>query len=187
MISDFVEAIYPNLAYIDHNCYKQHLLHFPQGQCIVLHENEIISYCSSIIVKEEEIAKNMAWLEIVDNLSHIHDNNGNYLYITEICVSNHYRGRHLATLQLEEKKRLCRELSLKGILLVSRLSHFAEKKDEALTPENYVKMVSEKKILDYCLLLYMRQGFEALNIIKNYLPDDAGALGFGQCFLWRNS
>lgn len=185
-ISDLVETIYPDLTYVDTQCYKEHIRQFPLGQYIFLDEDKIISYSSSIRVDEKDINKDTTWYEIVNHVSDFHDKQGNYLYITEMCVNSGYRGHHLATQQLEQKKRLCRKLSLKGILLISRLTHFADKQKEAQVAENYVRMVAEEKIVDKCLLLYMRNGFERLEIINNYLPDDSESLGFGQCFIWRN-
>lgn len=57
---------------------------------------------------------------------------------------------------------------------------------EVKDPEGYLKAVLEKKIKDPVLNFQIRQGFEVLGILENYLPSDTDSMGYAVHMIWKN-
>lgn len=62
----------------------------------------------------------------------------------------------------------------------------AKKIREVGSPQQYLDLIEEKKLRDPVITFQLRNGFEIIGILKNYLPSDAESLGYAAHMLWRN-
>ena len=97
-----------------------------------------------------------------------------------------YRGLRIGQRLYNERKKLCRLLRLKGIVFGGRMPMLAKKIREVGSPQQYLDLIEEKKLRDPVITFQLRNGFEIIGILKNYLPSDAESLGYAAHMLWRN-
>ena len=104
----------------------------------------------------------------------------------EVCVDEKHRGLRIGQRLYDARKRLCEELRLKGIVFGGRMPGLAKRIRKVKTPEAYLEQVKEKLIRDAVLSFQIRNGFEPLGILKDYLPEDTDSLGYAAHMIWRN-
>src|SRR5690606_10409639 len=85
-----------------------------------------------------------------------------------------------------ERKKLCQSLGLKGVVFAGRIPNLAKRIKKLKTVENYIDQVTHKKIKDPVLSFQLRNGFEVIGVIENYLPDDTQSLGYAAHMVWKN-
>lgn len=163
-----------------------HLNHFPLGQFVVEYDNKVIGHCATFIANEEAL-KPHSWGEITGNgFATRHDPKGEYLYGMEVCVDPDYRSKRIGQRLYTARKKLCQELNLKGIVFGGRLPGYAKRMKNVGSPEEYVKLVKEKKLRDPVLNFQLANGFEYIGILHNYLMNDEESAGYAAHLLWRN-
>lgn len=160
---------------------------FPEGQFVVSHGSRIIGYCATFCINGEIALKPHTWNEITGGgFASRHDPDGDYLYGMEICVDPDYRGFRIGQRLYNERKKLCQELELKGIIFAGRIPNLQKRLKATETVDNYVKAVKNKKLRDPVLSFQLRNGFEILGVLENYLPNDRESLGYGVHLIWKN-
>ncbi len=170
---------------------------FPEGHFVAQIDDQIVGYCASIVVPEKKALAKHSWREITGNgFGTTHKADGDYLYGYEVCVDPDYRRYRIAQRFYKERKKLCRDLNLKGIVFAGRLSNLAKKIKQVGSAEDYIEAVLEKKLRDPVINFQIRQGFEIIGILKDYLPNDKyslrhdlhdkDSLGYGLHLLWKN-
>jgi len=160
---------------------------FPEGQFVVLHGDEVVGYCSTFIISGDIALKPHTWTEITGGgYASRHDPEGDYLYGMEVCVSPEYRGLRIGQRLYNERKKLCQEWRLKGIVFAGRLPTLHRRISQFASVENYIEQVPQKKARDPVLSFQLRNGFEVLGVLAGYLPFDRESLGYGVHMLWRN-
>src|SRR5690606_16069244 len=85
-----------------------------------------------------------------------------------------------------ERKKICQSLGLKGVVFAGRLPNLAKRIKKMGTVENYIDQVVHKKIKDPVLSFQLRNGFEVIGVIKDYLPEDKRSMGYAAHLVWRN-
>jgi predicted amidohydrolase/ribosomal protein S18 acetylase RimI-like enzyme len=161
--------------------------HFPEGQFVVTHAGKVIGYCATFVISGEIALKPHTWSEITGGgFAARHDPDGDYLYGMEVCVDTDYRGYRIGQRLYNERKKLCQEWRLKGIIFGGRLPTLHKRIKSYDSPEAYVQSVIDKKHRDPVLSFQVRNGFEVLGVLKNYLPADHESLGHSVHLIWRN-
>jgi len=131
--------------------------------------------------------KKHTWSEITGNgFASRHNINGDWLYGMEVCIDNEYRGYRIGQRLYNERKKLCQSLGLKGVVFAGRIPNLSKRIGKLKTVENYIDQVVHKKIKDPVLSFQLRNGFEIIGIIKNYLADDKQSMGYAVHMVWRN-
>jgi predicted amidohydrolase/GNAT superfamily N-acetyltransferase len=160
---------------------------FPDGQFVVLYEDEVVGYCATFRIAEAIALKPHTWSEITGGgFASRHDANGDFLYGMEICVDQDYRGWRIGQRLYQVRKTLCQELKLRGIVIGGRLPGLAKRIRQVGTPENYLELVKNKKIRDYVPMFQMKNGFEIIGILKGYDIFDRESLGYAAHMVWYN-
>ncbi|MCF7863873.1 MAG: bifunctional GNAT family N-acetyltransferase/carbon-nitrogen hydrolase family protein [Kiritimatiellales bacterium] len=160
---------------------------FPDGQFVVTVGDQIVGYCATFIVLEEQAMKPHTWLEITgDGYASRHNPDGDWLYGMEVCVDSDYRGYRLGQRLYNERKKLCESWELKGIVFGGRLPSLSKRLAKYGTVENYIAQVKAKKARDPVLSFQLHNGFEIRGVIPNYLPTDHQSLGQAILLVWRN-
>ena len=164
------------------------LNNFRQGQFVVLVDEIVVGYCATFQISGEVALHSHTWDEITANgFASRHDPSGEWLYGMEVFVDPDYQGYRIGQRLYNERKKLCQALSLKGIVFAGRLPTLSKKKIKTLSEvEKYVDQVNKKKKRDPVLSFQIRNGFEIIGVIKNYLKEDIESYGYGIHMVWRN-
>jgi predicted amidohydrolase/ribosomal protein S18 acetylase RimI-like enzyme len=186
-INRVVSKCYPGVPPYPADALRAQIIHFPEGQLVVEYEKVIIGFCITFIISEEAAMKPHTWKEITgSSFASRHDPLGDFLYGMDICVDPEFRGKKIGERLYNERRRLCQSLKLKGILFGARIPGFAKKKKIYKTPEEYVEAVKSKKIKDPTISFQIRNGFEPMTVLKDYLPSDNDSLGYAILMRWDN-
>ncbi len=149
---------------------KGQLNYFPEGQFVVTVDDQVVGYCATFRISEKVGLAPHNWAEITGNgYASRHDPHGDWLYGMEVCVDPDYRGHRIGQRLYNERKKLCQNLGLKGIVFAGRLPTLAKKIAKFGSAEAYVDQVVQKKQRDPVLGFQLRNGFELLRLIPDYL------------------
>lgn len=160
---------------------------FPEGQFVAVIGEQVVGYCATFRVSEKEGLKSHNWTEITGNgYASRHDPLGDWLYGMEVCVDPDLRGYRIGQRLYNERKRLCENLGLKGIVFAGRLPTLARRIKKFDSVEDYVNQVVQKKQRDPVLSFQLRNGFEVIGVIPHYLDADQQSLGYGIHLKWFN-
>lgn len=160
---------------------------FPQGQIVVMVGDALVGYCATFRIAGKIALKPHTWNEITGNgYASRHDINGDWLYGMEVCVDDNYRGYRIGQRLYNERKKLCQSLGLKGVVFAGRLPSLARRIKKLKTVENYIDQVIHRKIKDPVLSFQLRNGFEVIGVIENYLSDDSQSLFYAAHLTWNN-
>ncbi len=160
---------------------------FPEGQFVALVDAQIVGHCATFRVRESIGLKPHTWTEITGNgYASRHDPKGGWLYGMEVCVDPGFRGYRIGQRLYNQRKELCQEQRLKGIVFAGRLPTLARRIKKFGSAEHYVNQVVEGQQRDPVLSFQLRNGFEVIGVIPNYLKGDAQSLGHGVHLVWRN-
>ena len=188
-INDLIERVYKDegMGAYSHGELSGQIHHFPQGVIVVLYDERIVGYCATFRISGEIALKPHSWAEITGNgYAARHDPEGDYLYGMEVCVDPEYRGYRIGQRLYNERKKLCQALNLKGIVFAGRLPTAARRAKRYASIDEYVMQIVHKHQRDPVLSFQLRNGFEVLGVIPNYLPSDRVSLGYGVHLIWRN-
>jgi len=160
---------------------------FPEGQFVVIYEGEVVGYCATFQVTEGLALADHTWDSITGNgFAARHNPNGDWLYGMEVCVDSTKRRLRIGQRLYDARKRLCRDLGLKGIVFGGRLPGYAKRKKNFPDPEDYLRAVIDKEIRDPVASFHVRAGFEPVRVMRGYAPDDTESDGNASLMLWRN-
>ncbi len=160
---------------------------FPEGQFVAEYEGEIVGYCATFIAHEELALGSHKWEEITGHgFASRHDPEGEWLYGMEMFIDPDYRNLRIGQRLYNERKKLCQYRRLKGVVFGGRLPGLARRYRRLGSPEAYVEEVQAKRIRDTVLSRLLRNGFEYLGILYDYLPEDTESLGHAAHLVWRN-
>ncbi len=186
-INEVVSKCYPGVPPYPLDALRAHINHFPEGQIVVEYEGKIVGFCITFIISEAEAMRPHTWKEITgSSFASRHDPLGDFLYGMDICVDPDYRGKKIGERIYNERRRLCENFGLKGILFGARIPGFAKKKKTYPTPELYLEAVKSKTIKDPTVSFQMNNGFQPVSILKDYLPSDQDSQGYAVLMRWEN-
>jgi predicted amidohydrolase/ribosomal protein S18 acetylase RimI-like enzyme len=160
---------------------------FPEGQFVAVVDEQVVGYCATFLISEEIGLKPHNWTEITGNgYASRHDPRGEWLYGMEVCVDPDYRGYRIGQRLYNARKTVCESLGLKGIVFAGRLPTIAQRLKKYGSVEEYVEAVKQKRQRDPVLSFQLRNGFEIIGVIPNYLDGDRQSLGYGIHQVWYN-
>ena len=182
-----VRKVYPGTGGYSRDQIRGQLSHFPEGNLVAVYDGEIVGYCASIRVPEEKALKPHTWAGITGGgFGSTHDNDGDWLYGYEVCVDPDFRGLKLGERLYSARRALCVELNLKGIVFGGRMPGYGRREKRFESAEAYARAVADKKLRDPVITFQMRNGFELLGVLENYLPSDVESRGHATHMVWRN-
>ena len=161
---------------------------FPQGQLVAEYAGAIIGYSASFRIGEAEAMAPHDWTTITGGgFAARHDPVGVWLYGMEVCVDPAYRNLRIGRRFYLRRRELCEDLGLKGIVFAGRLPGFARwRKRSGGTVEDYIAEVRRGAIRDGALSFQLRNGFEPIGVLADYLPSDTASGGYAAHLVWRN-
>lgn len=151
---------------------------FPQGQFVVVDRasEKVIALSFSIIINSDKTSIFSTWQEIVENNFQNHTAGGDVLYGVEILVDATKRKRGLGKRLYTLRKRLMHKCGLQRMIIGARLSGYSHL--HTTRPEEYLELILRHKIQNKNIDLQLKEGFQPLKIISDYLPEDIDCRGF---------
>ena len=163
------------------------LHHFPEGQIVVLVDNNVVGYCATFRLSGDVALKAHNWTEITgDGYASRHDPEGEWLYGMEVAVDPDYRGYRIGQRLYNERKKLCTTLKLRGIVFAGRLPTWQRRHKRFESIEDYVEQIKAKRQHDPVLSFQLKSGFSVIGIIPHYLDADLESMGYGIHLVWHN-
>jgi predicted amidohydrolase/GNAT superfamily N-acetyltransferase len=160
---------------------------FPEGQFVATYEGKIIGYCATFRIPESLALKPHDWATITGRgYASRHDPQGDWLYGMDVCIDPEFRGRRIGQRLYNERKRLCQHLRLKGVVFAGRMPNLARRWNSVGSAANYLKLVLEGKQRDPVIGFQLRNGFEVIGLLPDYLPLDHESRGYATHMIWRN-
>ncbi len=173
-------------------CYSEamvrgQLSNFPEGQFVAEYGGQIVGYCATFLIDGELALGAHTWREITGaGFASRHDPEGDWLYGMEVCVDPSFRGLRIGRRLYDRRKRLCRKLKCKGIVFGGRLPGYARRSKQYPDASEYARAVQSGRLRDPTLGFQLRNGFELLGVLRNYLPSDRESGGNAAHLCWRN-
>lgn len=162
--------------------------HFPEGQFVVLCKGRVIGYCGTFVISGDIALAPHTWAEITGNgFAARHDPDGDYLYGMEVFVDPDYRGYRIGQRLYNERRKLCIDWRLKGIVFGGRIPGFGRREKKFENVNDYIRQVQEKKVRDPVLSFQLSNGFEVIGILPNYIPMDRESRGHAAHLVWKNA
>lgn len=186
-IISLIKKAYKDLEDYSKDIIRGQITNFPEGHFVATMNDEIVGYSASILLNEKVVLAPHTWKSITGGgYGSTHDEDGDYLYGYEICVDPDIRGHRIGQRFYNARKRLVKFYRLKGIVFAGRAPNFKKKRKQVGTIEEYVEKVKNKEIRDSSLGFQLRNGFEVIGVLKDYLPSDDASLGYGIHLRWSN-
>lgn len=160
---------------------------FPEGQFVADYNGQIVGHCATFVISGAIAKSPHSWRQITGNgFASRHDPNGDYLYGMEVCVDRDFRGLRIGQRLYDARKNLCQDMRLKGIIFGGRMPSLARRIRQFGTAENYLTQVRNNVVRDPVMTFQMRNGFEPISLLKDYLPSDRESLGYATLMVWKN-
>ena len=187
-ISHLVERVYPGMPPYPKDMLRAQVSSYPEGHMIALFNGEAVGYCATIRLPGERALAPHNWKQITGGgYGTTHDAKGDFLYGYEVCVDPAMRRYRIGQRFYRARKKLCRAQRLRGVVIVGRIPNYHRRAKDVSSPEEYVQGVIDRRFRDPVLNFQLRQGYEFVAVLKDYLPLDKASLGYGAQLVWRNS
>ncbi len=182
-----VDRAYRRISGYSRGMIRGQINNFPEGQFVAIYDGRVSGYCASMRLDERLALAPHSWEEITgDGFASRHDPTGDWLYGFEMCVDPDLRGVRIGQRLYDARKALAERLELKGIVIGGRLPFFARNRRRVEGPEDYLAKAVEGRIKDPVIAFQLRNGFEPIGLLPNYLPEDKQSEGYAAHLVWRN-
>lgn len=186
-IQRLIERVYPGMPNYAQATLRGQINNFPQGCFVALYDGKVVGYCATMRVSKAMAFAPHDWEEITANgFGTRHSAAGEWLYGYEMAVDPKQRGLRIGQRLYDERKELAEELDLHGIVIAGRLPGYQRARRRLEGPEDYLARVLSGKLRDPVLSFQLKNGFEPLGILENYLPEDIASQGYAAHLVWRN-
>ena len=161
--------------------------HFPEGHLVAEFDGSIVGYCATLIISAERALGRHTWHQITGGgYGSTHDPDGDYLYGYEVCTDPDLRGRRLGERLYQARRKLCVDFGLDGIVFGGRIPGYGRRQRQFESPDAYCEAVHKQTVRDPVMTFQLRQGFEYLGVLHDYIPSDRDSRGHATHMLWRN-
>lgn len=186
-IRDLIKRVYKDMPPYSFEALQAHINHFPTGQFVADYNGKIVGYCATFKTNGQKALNPHTWASITgDGFASLHDEDGDYLYAMEVCVDSDYRGLRIGNRFYKKRQLLCQQENLKGIITGGRLPGYYKYAKRFPNVEDYANAVARKEIKDRTLSFQLRNNFELIGVLKNYLPSDKQSHGHASHLIWHN-
>lgn len=186
-IERLAKKVYRDIPAYSPDQLRGHMTSFPPGQFVAVLDGHIVGYSATFRIGEKMAFRAHTWREVTGNgFAARHDPDGDYLYGMEVCVDPDARGLRIGQRLYNERRKLCGVMGLKGIVFGGRMPGLSRRIARVGSAEAYIDLVKAGKLRDRVLSFQLRNGFEVIGLLPDYLATDYESLGFAAHMLWRN-
>jgi predicted amidohydrolase/GNAT superfamily N-acetyltransferase len=147
----------------------------------------VVGYCATFIIEEKYALSPHTWTEITGNgYASRHNPDGDWLYGMEVCVDPGYRGYRIGQRLYDQRKKICFDYELKGIVFAARIPTLHKRINRFGSVEAYLEQIEQQKQSDPVISFQLKNGFEVYGIIPRYMAGDIQSLNYGIHLVWRN-
>lgn len=162
-----------------------HVEQFPEGIFVALEGDEVVGMGAGLLVDYDFTDLQHTLQGICGERASKHDPNGAWYYGTDISVHPDHQGQGIGRRLYELRKDVVRRLDRSGIIAGGHLPGFRQHKHQ-LSCEEYVAKVVAGELVDPTLTMQLRNGFEVLGVIHDYIRDPS--IDNCSAFIrWRNA
>jgi len=188
-IGGLTARVYPGAPPWNERQLSSHLALFPEGQLVAVEEpgGAIVGMAASLIILWDDYQHHMSWKEFTDHgMFTNHDpENGRTLYGAEVMVEPSMQRRGVGRKLYHARRALVERLGLLRIRAGARLRGY-HRYAHRMTAEEYVVQVVGGKVKGPTLSFQLREGFEVIDVVKDYLGMDPESLGYAALIEWIN-
>ncbi|MBG59937.1 MAG: carbon-nitrogen hydrolase [Peredibacter sp.] len=179
--------VYPNLPPYPPEMILGQITNYAEGCMVVELNGNIVAYSASIRLSEKKVKRKHTWNSVTGGgFGTTHEKDGEFLYGYEIFVDPEQRGQRIGQRIYNARKELVKHYRLKGIVFAGRIPNYRKRHKRVANVEEYIEKVKNKTFRDPALGFQLRNGFEVLGVLKNYLPDDKESMGNAVHLMWLN-
>ncbi|MED1861953.1 GNAT family N-acetyltransferase [Fictibacillus nanhaiensis] len=162
-----------------------HISLFPDGALCVEIDGVIAGSITSLLVNYDLNQPMHTWEEITSNGNITnHDQNGNTLYVVDICIRPSHRKLNLGKLLMQGLYETVVHLKLERLLGGSRMPGFSQA-SHLLSPQQYADKVISGELYDPVVSFLLRCGRTPLMLIPNYIEDEESS-NHALLMEWKN-
>lgn len=173
-LEELQKIVFPTLAdeeILHAPQYKRHLEIFPEGQFVVVYDNQVIAATSTLRYDFDMQHPYHSFSEIMGGgWLTTHNPQGSFLYGLDVSVHPLHRGKGLARIIYRTRQELLQAFNMKGQVIVGMMSGYGKVKNE-MSAEDYFEKLKTKVIFDPTVSVQMKMGFEPILLMPNYLTD----------------
>ncbi|NOX29942.1 MAG: GNAT family N-acetyltransferase [Actinobacteria bacterium] len=158
---------------------------FPAGNFVVLDGDKPIAMGLGVRVDFDFGSPQHSVKDLVTSNSTGDDPGGRWYYGTDISVDPAYRRRGIGQNLYGLRKKVCRDLNLRGIVAGGVIPGYADHKT-TMTAAQYVEAVTAGELYDATLSFQLENGFETRGVLENYLEDPA-VDSWASLIVWSNT
>ena len=188
-IIELTKLVYPGSRPWSEKQLTSHLEVFPEGQKVAedTSTGEIVGMAASLIVFWDDYDMSSSWRDFtaVGMFTNHDPAMGRTLYGAEIMVAPHRQGQGIGASLYHARREIVRDCGLLRIRAGARLRGYGMHAD-AMTPEEYVRHVVRRDIVDPTLTFQLRRNFHVLAVVRGYLRDDPESRGYAAVIEWLN-
>lgn len=145
---------------------------FPEGQVVAVLGKQIVGYAASLIITLDEESPWFSYAEITGNGTFSsHDPSGDSLYGADIGVHPDFRGRGIAGLLYDARKRILTRFNLRRLVAGGRIPGYHAHAGE-MTAEEYVAKVVAGELKDQALSAHLKAGYQVKAVHTGYVRDE---------------
>ncbi|MBB6452291.1 ribosomal protein S18 acetylase RimI-like enzyme [Salirhabdus euzebyi] len=164
---------------------QNHVAYFPDGALCIEMDGKIVGSMTGLIVDIEDDREEHTWEQITDNgYIRNHNNEGNTLYVVDICVSPSYRSYGLGQVLMQSMYEVVIHMQLDRLLGGGRMPNY-HKYAHVYSPQQFVEGVVEGHIYDPVITFLLKSGRTPVHPVKDYLEDEE-SLNYGLLMEWKN-
>jgi GNAT superfamily N-acetyltransferase len=147
-----------------------HIRHFPEGIFVVLDGDRVVGMGAGLLVDYDFSDLQHTLKSVCGPQGANHRPEAAWYYGTDISVHPDYRGRGIGRRLYQLRKGVVQRLDKRGIIAGGHLPGFRDHK-HAMSPDEYVKKVVARELFDPTLSMQLKNGFEVLGVIHDYIAD----------------
>ena len=181
--------VYPDSVPWSPDQLASHLRVFPEGQWVALRDGHegIAGMSASLIVKWDDYESTASWRDFTaSGMFTNHDPaHGRTLYGAEVMVDPAIQRSGVGAALYRARRELTVRLGLRRIRAAARLRGY-HRHASRMSAEEYVQGVIQGRIKGPTLSFQLREGFDVIGVVPNYLRSDPESLGFAALIEWLN-
>jgi len=168
---------------------EKHFLHhweiFPDGEFVALVEGKIVGLGSGFFTNFDFEHPGHTFNEMMDGGWYSHHNpDGEWYYGTDISVHPEYRGLGIGKRLYAARKELVIRTNRRGIVAGGVLPDYPQQRAR-MSVHEYVEKVVDGELWDSTLSFQLRNGFEVLGMLENYIEDSVSD-NWATLIRWEN-
>lgn len=168
---------------------SSHLQVFPEGQVVAVEveTRRIVGMAASLIVLWDDYDINMDWLAFTHSgwFTNHDPEHGRTLYGAEVMVQPNMQRRGIGKKLYQARRDLVQRLGLLRIRAGARLRGY-HRYAHRLSAEEYVIRIVQRRIADPTLTFQLREGFDVIGVVADYLHQDPESRGYAAIIEWLN-